>query len=71
MKENEVPQPGDPTFMSRIAFLTDKMQHLNDICVKLQATKRVITLRYDSVNAFKCESSMWAKYPTDENPTHF
>jgi hypothetical protein len=71
MKENDVYQLSDPMFISNLAFLTDITQHLNELNVKLQGTKQVITEMYDSVKAFKCKLSLWAKQLTDGNIVHF
>ena len=71
MKENDVHQLSDPMFISNLAFLTDITQHLNELNVKLQGTKQVITEMYDSVKAFKCKLSLWAKQLTEGNIVHF
>lgn len=71
LKDNDVTQLGDPTFISNLAFLTDITQHLNDLNKTLQGTKQVITQMYDSVKAFKCKLTLWAKQLLNGNLAHF
>jgi len=55
MKDKDVPQLSDPTFLSDLAFLTDITQHLNALNLQLQGPKQVITLMYDCIKSFKCK----------------
>jgi len=61
MKDKDVPQLSDPTFLSDLAFLTDITQHLNTLNLQLQGPKQVITLMYDCIKSFKCKLSLWAE----------
>ena len=71
MKDNDVPQLSDPSFLSDLAFLTDVTQHLNELNLKLQGSKQVITVMYDSVKSFRCKLSLWAKQLELNNLAHF
>jgi len=39
--------------------------------LRLQGSKQVITVMYDSVNSFKCKLSLWAKQLQSGNLSHF
>jgi len=71
MKDKDVPQLSDPTFLSDLAFLTDITQHLNTLNLQLQGPKQVITLMYDCIKSFKCKLSLWAKQLAADNLAHF
>ena len=71
MKDNDVRELSDPSFLSDLEFLTDVTQHLNKLNVKLQGSKQVITVMYDSVKSFKCKLSLWAKQLQSGNLSHF
>ena len=45
IKDNDVPELGDPTFIANLAFLTDH----------LSISKSVITAMYGCVKSFKCK----------------
>ena len=71
MKDNDVPQLSDPSFLSDLAFLTDVTQHLNELNLKLQGSKQVITVMYDRVKSFRCKLSLWVKQLESNNLAHF
>ncbi|CAM2111611.1 unnamed protein product [Caretta caretta] len=71
MKNKEVPQLADSTFICNLAFLTDVTDHLNALNLKLQGRKQVITQMYDSVKSFKVKLTMWGKQLTAGNLIHF
>ena len=50
IKENNVPELGDPIFIANLAFLID---HLNMLNLSFQVPKPVITAIYDCVKSFK------------------
>jgi len=70
MKDKDVPQPGNPTFLSDLAFLTGITQHLNTLNLQLQGQKQVITLMYNCIKSFKCKLSLWAKQLAAGNLAH-
>jgi len=70
MKDKDVPQLSDPTFLSDLAFLTDITQHLNTLNLQLQGPKQAITLMYDCIKNFKCKLSLWAKQLAAGNLAH-
>ena len=71
MKENDIPELSNPTFISNLAFLTDLADHLNTLNRSLQGPKQVITIMYDSVKAFKCKLLLWRKQLENGNFAHF
>lgn len=71
MKNKEVPQLADSTFICNLAFLTDVTDHLNALNLKLQGRKQVITQMYDSVKSFKVKLTLWGKQLTAGNLVHF
>ncbi|XP_075197600.1 general transcription factor II-I repeat domain-containing protein 2-like [Anomaloglossus baeobatrachus] len=71
LKDNDVFQLSDPAFLSDLAFLTDVTEHLNELNLKLQGQKHIITIMFDSVKAFKCKLSLWAKQLQSGNLAHF
>ncbi|CAM4567714.1 unnamed protein product [Caretta caretta] len=71
MKNKEVPQLADSTFICNLAFLTDLTDHLNALNLKLQSRKQVITQMYDSVKSFKVKLTFWGKQLTAGNLVHF
>ncbi|CAM4562464.1 unnamed protein product [Caretta caretta] len=71
MKNKEVPQLADSTFICNLAFLTDVSDHLNSLNLKLQGRKQVITQMYDSVKSFKVKTTLWGKQLTAGNLVHF
>ncbi|XP_075692926.1 general transcription factor II-I repeat domain-containing protein 2-like [Rhinoderma darwinii] len=58
-------------FIRARAFLTDVTEHLNEFNLKLQGPKQMITMMYDSVKAFRCKLSLWAKQLKSGNLAHF
>ena len=48
-KNKPVSLLADSTFQCNLAFLTDIMQHLNELNLKLQGKKQIITWTYDLV----------------------
>ena len=52
MKNNAV-FLADATFQCNLAFLTDITHHLNELNLKLQGKKQIITQMYDQVKSFK------------------
>ncbi|CAM5161300.1 unnamed protein product [Natator depressus] len=71
MKNKEVPQLVDSTFICNLAFLTDGTDHLNTLNLKLQGRKQVITQMYDSVKSFKVKLTLCGKQLTAGNLVHF
>uniref|UniRef100_A0A8C3ISY3 Uncharacterized protein n=1 Tax=Chrysemys picta bellii TaxID=8478 RepID=A0A8C3ISY3_CHRPI len=71
MKNKEVRQLADSTFICNLAFLTDVTDHLNALNLKLQGRKQVITQMYDSVKSFKVKLTLWGKQLTAGNLVHF
>ena len=71
MKENDIPELSNPTFISNLAFLTDLADHLNTLNRSLQGPKQLITIMYDSVKAFKCKLLLWRKQLENGNFAHF
>ena len=71
MKENDIPELSNPTFISNLAFLTDLADHLNTLNRSLQGPKQVITIMYDCVKAFKCKLLLWRKQLENGNFAHF
>ncbi|CAM5133327.1 unnamed protein product [Natator depressus] len=71
MKNKEVPQLADSTFICNLAFLTDVTDHLNALNWKLQGRKQVITQMYDGVKSFKVKLTLWGKQLTAGNLVHF
>ncbi|XP_043409097.1 general transcription factor II-I repeat domain-containing protein 2B-like [Chelonia mydas] len=71
MKNKEVPQLVDSTFICNLVFLTDGTDHLNTLNLKLQGRKQVITQMYDSVKSFKVKLTLWGKQLTAGNLVHF
>uniref|UniRef100_A0A8C0QS43 SPIN-DOC-like zinc-finger domain-containing protein n=1 Tax=Chelonoidis abingdonii TaxID=106734 RepID=A0A8C0QS43_CHEAB len=70
MKNKEVPQLADSTFICNLPFLADVTAHLNALNLKLQGRKRVITQMYDSVKSFKVKLTLWGKQLTAGNLVH-
>ncbi|KAG6924593.1 GTF2I repeat domain containing 2 [Chelydra serpentina] len=71
VKNKEVPQLADSTFICNLAFLTDITDHLNALNLKLQGRKQVITQMYDSVKSFTVKLTLWGKQLTAGNLVHF
>ena len=53
MKENDVPEPSDSTFVSNLAFLTDLTDHLIMLNLKRHAPNQIIMFTYNSAKSFK------------------
>ena len=53
MKNKAVPLLADATFQCNLAFLTDITHHLNELNLKIQGKKQIITQMYDQVKSFK------------------
>ena len=71
MKDNDVPELGDPTFIANLAFWTDLTDYLNMLNLSLQRPKPVITAMYNCVKFFKCKLSLWSKQLENGNLAHF
>ncbi|KAH1181949.1 hypothetical protein KIL84_009703 [Mauremys mutica] len=70
IKNKEVLQLTDFTFLCNLAFLTDVTDHLNALNLKLRDRKQVITQKYDSVKSFKVKRTFWEKQLTAGNLVH-
>ncbi|XP_066239740.1 general transcription factor II-I repeat domain-containing protein 2-like [Saccopteryx leptura] len=60
MKDRDVPELCEPTFLSDLAFLTDVTQHLNALNSELQGSKQLITVMFDRIKSFRCKLTLWA-----------
>ena len=70
MKEKYVPDLRDSTFISYLAFLTDLTNDLNLQILKLQCSKQIITMMYNSVKSFKCKLFLLSKQLAGVNFAH-
>ena len=70
-KNKPVPLLADSTFQCNLAFLTDIVQHLNELNLKLQGKKQIITQMYDHIKLFKVELGLWIKQLDEGNSVHF
>ena len=61
MKNMAVPLLADATFQYNLAFLSDITHHLNELNLKLQGKKQIITKMYDYVKTFKVKLRLWIK----------
>ena len=61
MKNEAVPLLADATFQRNLAFLTYITHHLNELNLKLQGKKQIITQMYDQVKSFKVKLRLWIK----------
>lgn len=61
----------DLTFVSNLALLTDRTDHLNILNMKLQGPKQVITMTYDSMNSFRCKFLLCTKQFAGRHLVHF
>jgi len=57
MKDRDVPQLCEPTFLSDLAFLTDITQHLNALNSQLQGSKQLITAMFDLTASSRSDAS--------------
>ncbi|XP_066213931.1 general transcription factor II-I repeat domain-containing protein 2-like [Saccopteryx leptura] len=71
MKDRDVPELCEPTFLSNLAFLTDVTQHLNALNSELQGSKQLITVMFDRIKSFRCKLTLWASQLTGGNMAHF
>lgn len=71
MKNRAVPLLTDSIFQCNLAFLTDIMDHLNGLNLKLQGKKQIITQMYDNVKSFKVKLRLWMKQVGEGNLVHF
>ena len=71
MKNKAVPLLADATFQCDLAFLTDIAHHLNELNLKLQGKKQIITQMYDQVKSFKVKLRLWIKQLDEGNLAHF
>lgn len=71
MKNKEVPQLADSTFISNLAFLTDLTSHLNALNTNLQGKKQLITQIFDNVKSFQVKLTLWEKQLSTGNVVHF
>ena len=71
MKNMAVPLLADATFQCNLAFLSDITYHLNELNLKLQGKKQIITQMYDHVKSFKVKLRLWIKQLSKGNSVHF
>ena len=71
MKNITVPLLADATFQCNLAFLSDIAHHLNELNLKLQGKKKIITQMYDHMKSFKVKLRLWIKQLGKENLAHF
>lgn len=70
-KGKEVHELSDNIWISDLAFLTDIMEHMNCLNIKLQGKNQVITEMYDSVRAFVIKLRLWESQLKNNNLIHF
>ena len=70
-KNKPVPSLVDSTFQCNLAFLLDITKHLNELNVKLQGKKQIITQVYDHLKSFKVKLGLWIKRLNEGNLVHF
>ena len=71
MKNMAVPLLTDATFQCHLAFLSDITHDLNELNLKLQGKKQIITQMYDHVKSFKVKLRLWIKQLGKGNLAHF
>jgi len=71
MKNRAVPMLADSTFQCNLAFLSDITHHLNELNLKLQGKKQIITQMYHHVKSFKVKLRLWMKQLGEGNLAHF
>ncbi|KAI7805541.1 putative general transcription factor II-I repeat domain-containing protein 2A-like [Triplophysa rosa] len=70
-KNKSIPELENEKWLSDLAFLCDITEHLNDLNVKLQGRKQLITEIRDSVNAFQMKLRLWEGQMHQANLSHF
>ena len=71
MKNMAVTLLADATFQCNLAFLSDITHYLNELNLKLQGKKQIITQMYDHVKSFKVKLRLWIKQLGKGNLAHF
>ena len=61
MKIMAVPLLDDATFQCNLAFLSDIAHHLNELDLKLQGKKQIITQMYNDMKSFEVKLRLWIK----------
>ena len=71
VKNNDVPELGDPTFIANLALLPDLADCLNMANLNSQGPKQVITAMHDCVKSFECKVPLCSKQLANGNRAHF
>lgn len=58
-KQKSIPELENEKWLTDLAFFCDLTEHLNDLNVKLQGRKQLVTEMRDSVNAFQLKLRLW------------
>ncbi|XP_017891841.1 general transcription factor II-I repeat domain-containing protein 2-like [Ceratina calcarata] len=66
-----IPQLEDNNWLENLAFLSDLIDHLNILNVRLQGKKKTIIDLFDAIRAFKMKLDLWEKDLQSGNTTHF
>ncbi|KAI7811513.1 putative general transcription factor II-I repeat domain-containing protein 2A-like, partial [Triplophysa rosa] len=70
-KNKSIPELENEKWLSDLAFMCDITEHLNNLNVKLQGRKQLITEMRDSVNAFQMKLRLWEGQMRQANLSHF